>query len=316
MALILALSVYVYLNSLNTNSKPTVIAKSNVIIAATDIPINTKITNEMLTQIQIEGNGVNPDLFFSNIEDLIGKFTKENIYSGEQISKVRIYSDSETSLPLKISGNNRAISIMLSNESGVNKLINPGDRVDILVFLPEIKDMDRIIRPDISILIMQNIEVIGIDKVIAPKIKNESTQETTQDTESTYHMTLSVPVFDVEKLALAEDIGNLKVALRPIEDDYIYPTDGSIWQELLLDEQNMMKDMNPIYEIKQDQVIAAVPGYDKYVYYVVKKGDTLQSLAQEYLGSSDKYPIIQELNNIPDPNMILTGTGIKLPVTE
>jgi pilus assembly protein CpaB len=202
------------------------------------------------------------------------------------------------------------MSIFVNGESGVSDLIKVGDYVDVIVFLPEIKEAERIVRPDLVKMILQNIEVLAIDKNVYRK-------ETEREIPPTHLVTLSVPVFEVEKLALAEDIGNIKLALRPLEGDYLHETEGTIWQEIVLDDFYRMKDLFPQYEVRP------VPGtkintddyqYEKYYYYTVMHGDTLMKISEKFYGDPEKYILIQQVNRIEDGDEIITGTGIKIPV--
>lgn len=47
--------------------------------------------------------------------------------------------------------------------------------------------------------------------------------------------------------------------------------------------------------------------------HIVKSGETLGSIAKEYLGSSSKYMEIVQANNIDDPNRVSVGTELTIP---
>lgn len=48
----------------------------------------------------------------------------------------------------------------------------------------------------------------------------------------------------------------------------------------------------------------------------VESGDTLSGIAQRFLGNSARWPEIQDLNNIENPNLIFPGQLINLPEGE
>jgi len=50
-------------------------------------------------------------------------------------------------------------------------------------------------------------------------------------------------------------------------------------------------------------------------YHVVKKGDTLSKIAQEYYGDAQLYPQIFEANRdiLKDPNKIQVGQKLRIP---
>jgi len=47
--------------------------------------------------------------------------------------------------------------------------------------------------------------------------------------------------------------------------------------------------------------------------YTVKAGDSLASIAREYLGSSLRYSELAQFNGIKNPNVILIGQTIRIP---
>lgn len=312
LALMGAGALYVYLRSIEP-PKVAEIKTTGIVVAAVDIQSRTQITSNMLQVIQVPEQGI-VGTPFKNIDEVVGKYAKENIYTDQQIHPSIIIENISDELTLNINGNNRAITINVNELTGVNGLIKPGDFVDIILFLPQTTENNRI-RPDIAKLFLQNVEVLAINK--------NSIRENIQSTESanpdtgTYYVTLSVPVMDVEMLVLAKDIGSIELALRPLEGDYIYVTEGAIWQELLLNDMNQMKDMAPEYGIigsDPSQEVAGSYEYDKYIYYVVEFGDTLKSISTKFYGDETYYTLLQQVNRIDDVDMILTGTGIKIPV--
>lgn len=315
MALILALlgagALFVYLRSLES-PKVAQIETTSVVVAVADISARSQITAEMIKVVQVPVQGLigTP---VKTTDEIIGKYAKDNIYTNQQILPEVILDDISDELSLKIAGNNRAVTINVNELTGVNGLVKPGDFVDIVLFLPQITENNRI-RPDIAKLFLQNVEVLAINKRLSREAPEVPAGE---NTESSYFVTLSVPIMDVEMLVLAKDIGSIELALRPLEGDYLYVTEGAIWQELLLNDMNQMKDMAPEYGVigtEPDQVQASEYSYDKYIYYVVKYGDTLKSISLSFYGNENLYSLIQQVNRIDDIDMILTGTGIKIPV--
>ncbi|WP_105617246.1 Flp pilus assembly protein CpaB [Vallitalea okinawensis] len=313
-ALILALlasgAVFIYLKSLDTVVVEE--EKVTILIAAQQIPPRTIITREMITEIQIPEEAAYGS-FINDLSKIVGEYSKETISKDERFHKDKIINNIEEELTLKISGNHRAVSINVNGESGVSDLIKPGDFVDVIVSLPQIKESERIIRPDISKMILQNIEVLSIDK----NLFRDAEERVEIPTD--YFITLSIPVYEVEKLVLAEDIGDLKLVLRPLEGDFIHGTEGIIWEELLLDDFYKMKDMFPQYEVKPVQGPEVNEGdyqYEKYYYYTIRYGDTLRSISEDFYGNPEKYELIKQVNRIEDEDEIVTGTGIKIPVLE
>ena len=313
MALIGAGALFVYLRSIE---QPAVqeVKMIGVVVAAVDIAPRTQITAEMLKIVQIPEQGVLGTPITST-EGIVGKYASGSIYAEEMIRATGLVDSLADELSLKLTGNNRAVTVNVNNLTGVNGLIKPGDFVDVIVVLPPMEENNRI-RPNITKLFIQNSEVLAVNRQLfrdgAPQAQAEGETET-----SSFFVTLSVPIMDVEMLVLAKEIGYLELALRPMDSDFIYVTEGTIWQELLLNDMYQMKDVAPEYDIIGRKPLLVDPEayvYDKYVYYVVQYGDTLRSISQKFYSTEANYTLIQQVNRIDDENMILTGTGIKIPV--
>ncbi|GAB6108481.1 Flp pilus assembly protein CpaB [Fusibacter bizertensis] len=312
LALLGAGALYIYLSSIEP-PKVEAVVTTGIVVASVDIQARTQITSEMLQTIQVPEQGL-VGTPFQSIDAVVGKYAKENIYANQQIHPNAIIENISDELTLNINGNNRAITINVDDLTGVNGLIKSGDFVDVILFLPQTTENNRV-RADIAKLFLQNIEVLAINK----NTTRENAQVTNVENTGTgsYYVTLSVPVMDVEMLVLAKDIGSIELALRPLEGDYIYVTEGAIWQELLLNDMNQMKDMAPEYGIigtDTNHTVAGKYEYDKYIYYVVEFGDTLKSISMKFYGDETYYTLLQQVNRIDDVDMILTGTGIKIPV--
>ena len=70
-----------------------------------------------------------------------------------------------------------------------------------------------------------------------------------------------------------------------------------------------------VSEVKADG-LQAPPIQDKVEYYIIKKGDTLSSIAKQFLGNANDYPKIFDANRevIRDPNLIFVGQKIRIPL--
>lgn len=312
-ALVAAGAIYFYIKSLEIETGVTV-EKIPILVAAENIPARTLISQEMLQSVEIPQEG-EFGAFINDPSELIGQYTKEAIYQNERFHPDKLLEAIQEELSLIIKPDHRAVSLMLNLDSGVSNLIRPGDFIDVLVFLPELKEADRIVRPDVAKMILQSIEVLAIDQ----ELYRDS--DPRLEIPTTYFITLSIPVLKVERLVLAQNIGNIKLALRPLQENFVYDTGGVIWEELLLDDSNKMKDMLPQYEIQSeskknlDEISNEIQKpIDKYYYYTIQYGDTLVSISKKFYNDETKYTLIKQVNKIGDENTIVTGTGLKIPV--
>ena len=71
-------------------------------------------------------------------------------------------------------------------------------------------------------IILQNIEILAVDKQLNREEKTNDKAIDKEKTLTNFLVTLSVPTSEIEKLVLAESIGSIKLALRPLKDDNTY----------------------------------------------------------------------------------------------
>lgn len=305
LALFASLMVFLYLQSLKSPSEAT--KEITVIVATQTIPSGTLVDKKMVKAMKVPDNSIWSD-YIKDSSQIIGEYTKETIYENEGFNIGKFLDKDGNELSLKIDSDHRAMSISATGDSGVADLIKPGDYVDIITYIAEKKDAQTVTNPDVAKIIMQNIEILAVDKQLN---REDATTENTKDTaitevSTTFLVTLAVPTSDIEKLVLAESIGTIKLALRPIKDDKTTETKGTTIEELTLSMNN--ENITTTNENNNSS------GDEKYTSYTIKKGDTLKNISLAFYGDESKYPIIREANNLQDEDMILIGEIIKIPI--
>lgn len=295
LAILAALAVYLYLNSLGAPKIK--VQEKTILVASKTIPGRTLITKDMIQEMKVKEDS----LFNSYITDsskIIGKYTKETILAKEGFRKEKLIEDEKDDVTFKVDENHREISVNLPVESGVSKLLKPGDHVDVIAYLPEKVENQVIVRPDTSKIILENIEIIAIDE---ETVRSDGTADTKSKKDekipTSFLVTLSVETKDVEKIVLSKSIGSITLALRPLKGENIDSTEGTVWQGLT---SSTAKDNN------NDNA-------DKYTSYTVKRGDTLRNISEAFYGDRDKYVLIQTENNIKNENLIEPGDVLKIP---
>lgn len=307
-ALIATAILFVYLQSIR--SSKTVVKKTSILIAAETIPARTLIEKKMIKEVQISDNTIFNE-YIKDYTQIVGKYSKETISKDEGFFKDKLISENGSELSLNIEKDNRAISLNVSQDAGVSELIKPGDFVDIITFLAEKKDGTKIIRPEMAKIVLQNIEVIAIDK----QLNRDDTAKDQTKTANNFLVTLSVKTSDLEKLVLAQSIGSIKLALRPIKSNSTSITNGATWEQLTVNETtNSFTNTNNENNLAQNKNSNS---YDEsYKIYTVKRGDNLKKISSFFYGTPDKYILIKEANKIENGNLIITGEVIKIPVLD
>lgn len=206
LALFAALTLFFYLQSLKSPKETT--KEIRVIVAVETIPSGTLIDKKMVKEIEVEDNSIWSD-YIKDSSQIIGEYTKETIYANEGFNSNKFLDKDGNELSLKIDSEHRAISISVTGDSGVADLLKPGDCVDIIAYIAEKKDGETIVNPDIAKIILQNIELLAVDKQLN---REDSVSDTKGDEETTtnFLVTLAVPTSEIEKLVLAESVGTIK----------------------------------------------------------------------------------------------------------
>lgn len=105
----------------------------DVVVASKDIPEYGIIESGMVTTTKVFKNYKQP-VTVANPEDVVGKSTYVPIARGEQITLTKlVHQDGKPVLDKQVEKKMRAVTVMISPQSGVSRLIRPGNRVDILI---------------------------------------------------------------------------------------------------------------------------------------------------------------------------------------
>jgi Flp pilus assembly protein CpaB len=309
LALIAAGTVFLYLQSLKPSNEKA--EETTVLVAAETIPARTLIDKKMMKEIKVPKNSIFND-YIKDSSKIIGKYAKDTIVKDEGFHIDKLLDKGGNELSLKIDPDYRAISINVAGDSGVSDLLKPGDYVDIISYVAEKKEGSQVVSPDTAKIILQNIKLLAVDKQLSSEDEANDKKSDAENKVTNFLVTLSVPKLDVEKLVLAESIGSIKLALRPLKDNTTTDTNGTTFEEL-----NVSTDSNKVATVNQENskgnIISEKNGSETYKSYTVKYGDTLKGISQKFYGDKNKYIKIKQANNIKDENLIRPGQVIKIP---
>ncbi|MEL4106867.1 Flp pilus assembly protein CpaB [Oscillospiraceae bacterium WX1] len=209
LAVITAGALFYYLSLAGNITKNT--PKSNVIVAADDIPENTVMTADMLKLVSVPTDTILPNTY-DNATDIVGKTTSAKIIAGEQILSIRLVDVGSTesgTLAYAIEPGMRAITIGVGDTSSLKYMIRPNDTVDIVAQY-QVEAENKAIPT--AKLLMQNIKVLAVDQVMQ---KSGSDKYTT--------LTLEVTPTQAVELSYSENAGLLRAILRsPLDKNDIY----------------------------------------------------------------------------------------------
>lgn len=179
---------------------------TEVIVAASTIPANVKITEEMLVSQSMPADAVHPDANKS-ISKIIGGISTMEIVKGEQILSNKVaLGESDADLAYRIPDDMRAISIPTDEVVGVAGFVNVGHKIDILVTYSN-KDIAKVTTTYTQ---LQNIEVLAVG--------NAKQGDPASQTDLPSTLTLLVKPEQAEVLVYALSNGTMNFTLRNPSD--------------------------------------------------------------------------------------------------
>lgn len=173
------------------------------------IPAKVKLTEAHLVLKQV------PKAFitgseFTQVKDLVGQTTLVQLEPGEVVMRSRVVPEGKGALPFRIPPGTRAITIRIDELTGVAGHPETGDLVDLVLILPA-KLPER---PQASSRILyESVRVLG--KGPAESVGKSTGPEGPRLTS----LTLALSPDAAVEVALAEQIGLVKVLLRPAQKE-------------------------------------------------------------------------------------------------
>lgn len=160
--------------------------------------------------------------------DVLGKVAQSAIAPGEMITPERLSNpeSGQAGLAYKIPDENRAITLTVGVESGVAGMILPGNRVDILVSLPDttgsVPDGAGVVNYASTIYLLEDVYVLACGRSMSADEAERIASESGQYIES---VTLSVTPEEARQVELytytaSQNSGNVRLVLRPaVQED-------------------------------------------------------------------------------------------------
>jgi pilus assembly protein CpaB len=216
---IMAKNMFAGAGAEQANAAPVVPAGPKVLVARKALPVGTIVDAESLAfqpwpkelvQNAYYAEGM-PD---ADIQKLIGTVVRNPITAGQPLTKGNLVGPNDRGfLAAALGPGMRAITVSVSNTTGVAGFIFPGDRVDMMLTQdvagggdgPSLKVTETVIR---------NLRVLATDQRTDSKNEEGKTVVKTFNT-----VTLEVTPRIAEKIAVAHSLGSLSLSLRSIADN-------------------------------------------------------------------------------------------------
>lgn len=186
-----------------------------IVVAAADLPLGTRLTPEMLTLARFFKNTL-PTGYFTKIESLNGRVVLTSLKKNEPVLESRLAPTEVNTggISAIIPAGKRAIAVKGDQVIGLSGLIQPGNRVDVLVSIN-----DPATNTDITKIVLQDVPVLATNTKMEKDAKGEAAPVDVY--------TLEVTPEEGERLALAANQGRLQFALRNPVDKEMVSTRGA-----------------------------------------------------------------------------------------
>ena len=143
----------------------------------------------------------------TKLDDLDGRRTKVRLFAGEPILEDKLFRKGEEYIPTSlIPKGYRVVAVKATTDTVGGNLLNPGDRVDVMVYLTHNPQMG--IETTGMRMVLENIKVFAVNDIVEVGSEKESR------TIKAATVSLLVTPEQAAKLALAAELGPIKLALR------------------------------------------------------------------------------------------------------
>jgi pilus assembly protein CpaB len=209
-AIIVALAAVFATNAFLTRSEQQAaqVPSGGVQIAVAAVPLDfgAEVTADKIKMVPWPAGSVPEGAFGSPTELTTGKprFALRPIQVGEPVLRSRVSGlNGRATLAANLKNDTRAMTVRVSDVSGVAGFALPGDVVDVLLTRSAGGDSAQ----QISDVLIQAVKVIAVDQIASENKSDPMVAKTA---------TLEVTPLDAQKLALAQQVGTISLALRPI----------------------------------------------------------------------------------------------------
>ena len=191
------------------------------VVAVSDLSRGAVLGIEQLRVEPLRANHV-PQGAFREVPSVVGRAVKQPILAGAPVTEGALASPNSL-LEARLAQGYRAVGVFVDGRGGLQKYLQPGDRVDVVVTAEDAHAGSA------AKMLLQDIEVLEI-----PEREGSSTY---QDVQSWMSVILAVTPPDAERLALAMHVGTVQLIGRGIHDMQVQGTSGVTRDTLLPQER-------------------------------------------------------------------------------
>lgn len=225
------------------------VADTAVVVAKTDIPARTKITQSMVEVRLVPAESAS-QFAFTDVANVVDQVTRFPIAANEQILTTKVVSltgsssATSRSLSFVVPRGKRAIAINITPVQGAGGLVLPGDYVDVLVVYDvDFRTAEGSQTEDSFIVqtLFQNVEVLAVQQTVVdvvPEATPTAGGQRVRNSEAkpepdAITVTLALTPEEAQRLYLAESNGRIRLSVRPFGEAETRPIDALLEIDLI-----------------------------------------------------------------------------------
>jgi pilus assembly protein CpaB len=197
---------------------PANIQNEEILVAAVNIALGERLTSTSVSWQPWPKTALSPSYFTrigkpEAIKDVEGAVARAEIAAGEPIIESKLARTGESGfMAALLSPGMRAVSVSISPETGAGGFILPNDYVDVIVAREqEVNDGYNTTRAVVSETLFSKVRVLAIDQTFREKDGEQVVVGKTA--------TIELKPGQAERLARAQQNGQISLALRPLADN-------------------------------------------------------------------------------------------------
>ncbi|SDO78700.1 Flp pilus assembly protein CpaB [Selenomonas ruminantium] len=239
---LLGVLVYLSLSSVETAAKDTnQVELVKVVVAKQDIPERTIIKDNMLKVVEMPVDVV-PAEAVHDVSEITGNPTSVAIQQGDIMTTKKIFADVRMAgFTGTIPANCRAVSVAITDITGVSGFAKPGDFVDVMVVSGTKEAGFK------GEILLQNVQLLAINKTGSQGAEENKDNKSSDNkngeegaikgsSDAMATATLALPLDEALKVATASQKGTIYLVLRPvaptdiftINTDYMIPAERGV----------------------------------------------------------------------------------------
>lgn len=206
-----SLGVYQYLRAASDKE-----VTKGVLVAIKEVNINQPL-NEQNVRVEQWPSRQIPQGSLSQLKQIDAKFARIRLYPGEPILAAKVMGWNDASGSLKVPKGFRAVSVKVTMDSSVSSLIDPGDKVDVIVVMKRSQDT-----PPMSKTILKAVQVFAVNTEMA-RSQDKDKEKTLEEVRT---ISLLLDPEGAERLAMGQEVGSVRLTLRSPDDPLVDDTPG------------------------------------------------------------------------------------------